>query len=181
MYVDSTPLKGLTLLVPIYKYIHVPDRPILNPLLFRNAVFALTPLPRTSSAALDLGTALVKTIGARPLILDPQRHDRVVAMTSHLPYLLSCSLVGAAQMGAAVEEKIWDMAASGFRDTSRLAASNVEMMLDILLTNRDAILRSMSIYRLQLADLTALMEREDEDGLRRLLTQYQAARSSLYL
>lgn len=148
-------------------------------LLYRGNAFVLSPLERTSGETLDLAHAMVKAIGAHPMLLDAERHDRVVAMTSHLPYLLACSLVAAAQMGAAVEDKLWNLAASGFRDTSRLAGSNVEMMLDILLTNREAILRSLSIYRVQLNDLVALIEREDEDGLRRILNQCQQCRSGL--
>jgi prephenate dehydrogenase len=150
-----------------------------DPLLYRNCVFALTPLARTSSNTLDLGISLVKTLGARPLVLDPDRHDRVVALTSHLPYLLACSLVGSARRGAVVEGEIWELVSGGFRDTSRLAASHVEMMLDILLTNRDAILQSLATCRLQLDNLAGLIEREDEEGLRKILTQYQACRSGL--
>jgi prephenate dehydrogenase len=114
-----------------------------DPTLYRDHTFVLAPLLRTSQEALALGRALVEAAGARPLILDPDRHDRLVAVASHLPYLLACALVGAAETTASTDPMVWDVAASGFRDTSRLAASDVTMMLDILLTNRGAVLEAL--------------------------------------
>jgi len=143
---------------------------VAEPTLYQGRTFVLTPLPRTSDAALALGRELVEAAGARPLILDPGRHDRVVATISHLPYLLSCALVGAAEETAARDPTVWDVAASGFRDTSRLAASDVTMMLDILLTNRAAVLEALDIYTGQLRHLTRLVESGDEDGLRSTLS-----------
>jgi len=138
--------------------------------LYRGHTFVLIPLPRTSQSALALGRALVEAVGARPLILDPGRHDRLVAAVSHLPYLLACALVGAAEETAARDPTVWDVAASGFRDTSRLAASDVTMMLDILLTNREAVLEALDICTGQLRHLTRLAESGDEDGLRSTLS-----------
>jgi prephenate dehydrogenase len=138
--------------------------------LYQDHTFVLTPLPRTSQAALALGRALVKAAGARPLILDPDRHDRLVATASHLPYLLACALVGAAETAASTDPTVWDVAASGFRDTSRLAASDVTMMLDILLTNREAVLEALNTCDEQIRHLTRLVEARDEQGLRTMLS-----------
>ena len=143
---------------------------VAEPTLYQDQTFVLTPLPRTSDAALALGRELVEAIGARPLILDPNRHDRLVATVSHLPYLLSCALVGTAEETAARDPTVWDVAASGFRDTSRLAASDVTMMLDILLTNRQAVLEALNACDEQLRHLTCLLETCDEEGLRTVLS-----------
>ena len=144
--------------------------------LFRGCTFVLTPLPRTSEAALVLGHTLVKTIGAQPLLLGPERHDRLVAASSHLPYLLACSLVGTAGESAAVDPMVWRVTASGFRDTSRLAASDVTMMLDILLTNREAVLQALQRCRGQLGHLTDLVQSGDEQGLTKALEAHRAQR-----
>ena len=140
-----------------------------DPALYQGHTFVLTPLPRTSEAALGLGRALVEAVGAHPLVLDPDRHDRLVATISHLPYLLACGLVGAAEVMASADPMVWQVAASGFRDTSRLAASDVTMMLDILLTNREAVLEALDTCEAQLRSLGHLLESGDEDGLRAAL------------
>jgi prephenate dehydrogenase len=137
--------------------------------LYQDRAFILSPLPRTSEPALALGRALVEAVGAHPLILDPARHDRLVATISHLPYLLACALVGTADTAASADATVWQVAASGFRDTSRLAASDVTMMLDVLLTNREAVLSALSTCQAQLHQLSRLIDRGDEDELRSAL------------
>ena len=140
-----------------------------DPALYEGRIFVLTPLPRTSPAALELGHALVEAVGARALVLDPRRHDRLVAAISHLPYLLACGLVGTAERAATADPMVWEVAASGFRDASRLAASDVTMMLDILLTNRETVLQVMEACGAQLRDLSECLEAGDEEGLRHAL------------
>jgi prephenate dehydrogenase len=108
--------------------------------LYRNAPWVLTPLPRTSPAALALATELALAVGARPIVLEPARHDRLVASISHLPFLLASALVHAVNDVGADDPKVWELAAGGFRDTSRVAASDTRMFMDILLTNRAAVL-----------------------------------------
>jgi len=134
--------------------------------LYEGATFVLTPLGRTNSEALKLAQELVRAVGARPLLMDAQRHDRLVAVVSHLPYLLSVGLVAAAEEVAAEDGLVWALAASGFRDTSRLAASNVTMMLDVLLTNRQAIGEMLSRFAYQLNALAHLLEADDEQTLK---------------
>ena len=148
--------------------------------LYRGATFVLTPLPRTSPEALALAWELVEALGARPLVMDAHRHDRLVAAVSHLPYLLSLALVAAAEGVAEEDGMVWDLAASGFRDTSRLAASDVTMMLDILLTNREEVAGMLGRLRRELDELARLLEAEDEQGLRRLMEAARERRRGLF-
>jgi prephenate dehydrogenase len=148
-----------------------------EPAIFHGATFVLTPLSRTSERALALGSELVTTLGSRPLILEARRHDHLVAMISHLPYLLSCALVSATAQEAQEDSAVWDVAASGYRDSSRLASSDVTMMLDILLTNRDAVLDALSAWRSQMRNLADLVEAADESGLRAALTTIRTNRA----
>ena len=141
-----------------------------EPTLYRDKVFVLSPLPRTSPAALALAQSLVLAIGARPLILDPERHDRLVAAISHLPYLLAVTLVNAAEAMAQGDALAWKLAASGFRDTSRVAAGDLTMMLDILATNRTPILEALHHAQAQLAALTRYLEENDDSHLQAALT-----------
>ena len=148
--------------------------------LYRGATFVLTPLPRTRPEALALAWELVEAVGARPLVMDAHRHDRLVAAVSHLPYLLSLALVAAAEDVAEEDGMVWDLAASGFRDTSRLAASDVTMMLDILLTNREEVAGMLGRLRRELDELAHLLEAEDERGLQRMMEAARERRRGLF-
>jgi prephenate dehydrogenase len=149
-----------------------------EPDLYQGQVFVLTPLPRTSPEALALGWALAEAVGARPLVLEAEQHDRLAAAVSHLPYLLACALMGmAGELGQ--DDTLWQLAASGFRDTSRLAASNVTMMLDILLTNRSPTLAALAVFERELAELTHLLETGDEVGLRTALNEVAERRRKM--
>jgi len=144
-----------------------------EPDLYRDRIFVLTPLERTAPEALALARELVTAIGARPLLLDAARHDALVAAISHLPYLLAVTLVNAAESLSAGDGLLWSLAASGFRDTSRVAASNIPMMLDILATNREPILDALRAAQGELTALTQLLESND---LAALQAQLEAAR-----
>lgn len=139
--------------------------------LYEGAVFPLVPLERTATEALALAEVLVEAVGATPIILDAERHDRLVAAISHLPYLVAAALVRAAADVATQDPLAWTLAASGFRDTSRLAASDVTMMLDILVTNRAPVLEMLRRYQEHLDSLTILLAEGDEEGLRATLEQ----------
>ncbi len=146
--------------------------------LYRNQTFVLTILERTSPRAVALLQEMIGVIGARPLILSPEKQDALVAMTSHLPYLAASALVRTAI--SKNDPQLWDVAASGFRDTSRLAASDLTMMLDILLTNREAILNALKDYRMELDIFTSLVESRDEEALRAVLAPAQQKRAQLF-
>jgi prephenate dehydrogenase len=146
--------------------------------LFRDKVFVLTPLDRTPAWALNLARQMVAAVGARPLELTPERHDQLAASASHLPYLAAAVLVRAAEgLG---DEQLWQMAASGFRDTSRLAASDVTMMTDILLTNRQAIAGALERYQAELGALMALLETADAAALAAFLSSPAERRRGLF-
>jgi prephenate dehydrogenase len=146
--------------------------------LYHNQTFILTVLERTSPRALALVQEMIGVIGARPLALSPERQDALVSMISHLPYLAASALVRAAL--SKNDDQLWAVAASGFRDTSRLAASDLTMMLDILLTNREAVLEALTSYRAELELLTGLVESGDEAALCAALTPAQQKRAQLF-
>jgi prephenate dehydrogenase len=146
-----------------------------EPSLFDGATWALTPLQRTRPATIDRMRALVQAVGARPLMVEPDRHDRLVAAISHLPYLLAVSLTQVVTEVGQDDDTVWRLASSGFRDTSRLAASDVQMLLDILVTNRRYVRLMLQSARTHLADLDGLLD--DEAALRGVLERVQAQRA----
>jgi len=151
-----------------------------DPALYQDRTFILTPLERTSQAALALGRALAKAIGAQPLVLEAQRQDFLVATLSHLPYLLACALVATADATTSADPAAWEIVAGGYRDTSRLAGSDVTMMTDILLTNRAEVLKALSAYARQLHDLTCLVETGDEEEMQMVLGRIREERLRMF-
>jgi prephenate dehydrogenase len=109
-------------------------------------VWALTPTEATSPDAITGVEAWVHRIGARPVRLDPRRHDRLVAFASHLPQVASTSLMGLAAAEEAGEPEILLLAAGGFRDLTRLASSNPSLWTEILLANREQVAAAIDLY-----------------------------------
>jgi prephenate dehydrogenase len=145
--------------------------------LFRNASWVLSPLPRTDAQALELAAELAQAVGARPYVIEPARHDQLVAAISHLPFLVASALTGTvAEMGGR-DPLAWELAAGGFRDTSRVAASDTQMFLDILLTNRTAVLAQVDAFAGQLGELRSLLAGGDEANLRARLGATQRQRA----
>lgn len=151
-----------------------------DPTLYQGCTFILSPLPRTSPAALALGCELVQTVGAEPLVLEPERQDFLVATVSHLPYLLACALVATADATTSVDPAAREVVAGGFRDTSRLAGSDVTMMLDILLTNREEVLKAVDTFQMKLRDLAYLIDAADEEALRNALGAIRTERLRMF-
>jgi prephenate dehydrogenase len=148
--------------------------------LFRDAVFVLTPLARTSPQVLTLAKALVETVGARACVLDAARHDQIVAAISHLPYALAATLMLIADAHARDDDLLFALAASGFRDTSRLAASDPAMLLDILLTNRDHVVTLLRDSACQLDRFADLITDRDEAKLHEILEHAALKRRELF-
>jgi prephenate dehydrogenase len=148
--------------------------------LYHGAPFILTPLARTAPETVALAQTLATTIGARPIVLDPARHDKIVAAVSHLPFALSATLVATAAELSASDDLTFSLAAGGFRDTSRLAASNTAMMLDILLTNRENVSSLLRAYSSRLNALADSIERQDEEALSTILQDAAATRRGIY-
>ncbi len=151
-----------------------------EPTLYQGRTFILTPLARTSDAALALAHELVEATGAHPLVLEADRQDYLVGTMSHLPYLLACALVATADATTSGDPAAWEIVAGGFRDTSRVAGSEVTMMLDILMTNRKEVLKAVATCQAQLGTLAGLVEAGDEDGLCAALNTIRETRLEMF-
>jgi prephenate dehydrogenase len=131
--------------------------------LYRGQTFVLCENGRTTPQITAVAQEIIKTIGAKPLLLPPQTHDKMVAATSHLPYLVSAALMQTA--AAQNDEQLWQVSASGFRDTTRLAGSDPQMLLDILLTNRMEVLEQVDKLQGQIITIKKLLIQGDETAL----------------
>ena len=144
--------------------------------LFRGATVVVTPTDRTELAALKRATEFWEALGARVSSLDPETHDRAVAAISHLPHLIACALVDGA---GRVEPSALDLAARGFRDTTRIAAGDPEMWTEIFLANRDALSASVEAFQQALADLQRAIDAGVPEALRAALARIKATREAL--
>lgn len=146
--------------------------------LYEGQTFILCKNGRSTPQIESIAQEIIAAIGARPLWLQPEEHDRLVAAVSHLPYLVAATLMHTAV--ALDDERVWPVSASGFRDTSRLAGSDPYMMRDILLTNKTAVLEQLAQYQAHLREVIELLQTADEMALAAWLQEKQAERQ-MYL
>lgn len=148
--------------------------------LFVGATYLLTPTTHTDPGAYQRLHGLVAQLGARVLAVNPARHDVLVAVVSHLPQLAATTLMNLAAERARDEHAgLLLLAAGGFRDATRVAASNPELWLDICAENRHALVAVLDDYRERIASLRTVLADGDDEGLRATLADAQAARRAL--
>ncbi len=148
--------------------------------LFVGATYLLTPTTYTDPLAFGRLHALVTRLGARPLAVAPERHDLLVAVVSHLPQLAATTLMNLASDRAREEHAgLLLLAAGGFRDATRVAASNPDLWLEIVRENRAAITAVLDDYAEHVAALRGALAGPDDEGLREVLDRARAARRSL--
>lgn len=133
--------------------------------LYVNQPWVICATRRTTPAARLRALEFAEAIGAVAVEMEAERHDKVVAAISHLPYLLSASLVATVQRAADKTPEVWNLAAGGFRDTSRMAGSDIKMMSDILSTNTQAVATVLAMFRVQLGILETMLIGKDEEEL----------------
>ena len=140
----------------------------------------LTPEPETDPAAIDKVQALWQACGANVEVMTPDHHDHVLAITSHLPHLIAYTIVDtAATLEDDTQKEVIKFSASGFRDFTRIAASDPVMWRDIFLTNRDAVLDILGRFRDDLDAMTQAIEQGDGDVLQEAFTRTRAIRRSI--
>jgi cyclohexadieny/prephenate dehydrogenase len=148
--------------------------------LFINRWCILTPLPDTDAAAVEKLATLWRTIGANVETMTPDHHDLVLAVTSHLPHLIAYTIVGTAdELENVTEAEILKFSAGGFRDFTRIAASDPTMWRDIFLANKDAVLDMLGTFQEDLSKLTRAIRRGDGEALFEHFTRTRAIRRGI--
>lgn len=144
--------------------------------LYRERQLILTPLPETRPELVEMAAELWALIGSRVLQMSPERHDASYATVSHLPHLLAFaamnSILDQPQAG-----EFLALAGPGFRDFSRIAASDPSVWRDILLANREQVLLQSRLFSAALAEFESSLQAGDADALQALITQASQARS----
>jgi prephenate dehydrogenase len=141
--------------------------------LFHNCIYCLTPLSQGKPAAMKTVKDMVKAMGAVPLVIDAEEHDRLVAGISHLPLILSAALVLATTKNPSWP-KMSPLAASGYRDLTRLASGNPEVSAHICLSNQAAIVSWIDMFIEELQKLRKLVADGNEEIERALAMANEA-------
>lgn len=140
----------------------------------------LTPLPGTDPAALDRLAALWTAIGSNVEVMEPRHHDRVLAITSHLPHLIAYTIVGtASDLEGHLQHEVIKFSASGFRDFTRIAASDPVMWRDIFLNNREAVLEVIQRFTEDLTALQRAIRWGEGEILQQKFTETRAIRRAI--
>lgn len=147
--------------------------------MYEGCLWILTPTQATSSEAYGRLTRFLTGLDARVLSLDPKRHDEALALTSHLPQLLSSALMSFAAEVAGSGEGSLLLTAGGFRDMTRIAGSSPDLWLDIVRQNQPALVSLVRRFREFFGIAAASLEHGDWAGLRAWLLDAQSARRAL--
>jgi cyclohexadieny/prephenate dehydrogenase len=148
--------------------------------LFVNRWCILTPPEGMDSVATERVAALWTAIGANVEVMTPEHHDLVLAITSHVPHLIAYNIVGtAADLEAVTRSEVIKFSAGGFRDFTRIAASDPTMWRDVFLNNKDAVLEMLGRFNEDLTALQRMIRRGDGDSLFELFTRTRAIRRGI--
>jgi cyclohexadieny/prephenate dehydrogenase len=148
--------------------------------LFRGRWCILTPLPEADPEALGRLRGFWVALGSRIDEMDPQHHDKVLAIVSHLPHIIAYNIVGTADdLETVTESEVIKYSASGFRDFTRLAASDPTMWRDVCLHNKDAILEMLARFSEDLASLQRAIRWGEGDKLFELFSRTRTIRRSI--
>ena len=141
--------------------------------LYQDAPFVLTALERTTPRAMSAVEQIISTIGARIINMTAEEHDRILASTSHLPYLVSSALA------LATPTEYQSLVGTGFKSTSRLAGTPSQMTMGILRSNRENILHAIQAFHKSLDQIEAALLNENDGQLEFLLNQSRSSYQSL--
>jgi prephenate dehydrogenase len=141
--------------------------------LYYAAPFLLTPLERTSRRALSSAHQIIEAIGAKATILDAVEHDRILASTSHLPFLLASALA------LATPKDVAAFIGTGFKSTSRVAGTPSSMMLGVLRSNRENVLNALHGMQTRLSEIESSLSSEDFSQLESILNRSRSSYQSL--
>jgi len=148
--------------------------------LFEGRWCILTPAGGCSDGDVERVKALWEALGSGVEIMTPERHDLVLAITSHVPHLIAYNIVGtAADLETVTQSEVIKYSAGGFRDFTRIAASDPTMWRDIFLTNKDAVLEMLGRFSEDLSALQRAIRWDDGEGLFDLFTRTRAIRREI--
>jgi cyclohexadieny/prephenate dehydrogenase len=148
--------------------------------LFVNRWCILTPPEKADAKAVERLAAFWRALGANVETMTAEHHDLVLAITSHVPHLIAYTIVGTAdELGTVTRSEVLKFSAGGFRDFTRIAASDPTMWRDVFLANKEAVLEMLGRFNEDISSLTRAIRRGDGDALFDLFTRTRAIRKGI--
>jgi len=148
--------------------------------LFKGRIYVLTPTSRTSKKALEKVRYLVGLLGSRIMEMDPKLHDLVVAAVSHMPLAVAAALVNTVEFAEKGKDEMMRCAASGFRDTTRIASGDPALGVDMFTTNKSSVLKMLSAFKKSLGRIEKLIKEGDPKKIEKELELAKIFRDSIY-
>jgi cyclohexadieny/prephenate dehydrogenase len=140
----------------------------------------LTPCARSTNEAVEKVAAFWRALGSEVETMTPEHHDIVLAITSHIPHLIAYNIVGtAADLEDVTQSEVIKFSAGGFRDFTRIAASDPVMWRDVFLNNKEAVLEVLGRFSEDLAALQRMIRWDDGKSLQELFTRTRAIRRGI--
>ncbi len=141
--------------------------------IFKDSICILTPIPKTNSTALRKVRMLWEKIGAKTIILTPEKHDKILAFVSHLPHVVAFSLVNS------LTKNILKFSSTGLKDTTRIAESDSKLWKEIFLSNRENLLDAISSFEAHLNEIKSAILHKDNPSLGKILLKSVELRKNL--
>ena len=148
--------------------------------LFEGKNYILTKTAKTNKKALNTLRSLISKLGAKVHIISPDVHDSIVAGISHMPVAVAAALVDSVLGSGKLSDEMMELAASGFRDTTRIASGDPDMGADMFLTNKKAVLASLNSFKRSLSEIEKLIKQGNAAMIREKLLRIKDFRDSMY-
>jgi len=143
-----------------------------TPEIFKGANYLLSPVEPQYEESFALVRKMAEGIGCRRVIhIEPDEHDRIIALTSHLPHVVAASLVNSINF-----ENIGTMIGGSFRDSTRVASLNVDLWSELLMENKENVLTQIGIFEDNIRNIKNALQNDDHDGLRKIMEKADEAR-----
>lgn len=147
--------------------------------LFENAYYILTPSPTTDPKKLNVLKELLKGTQAKFVTLEPEEHDKITGMLSHLPHVIAAGLVNQSKVFNEAHPGAKQLAAGGFRDITRIASSDPEMWTDILLNNKDILLELISGWQTEMNQVSHWLETSNQEAIFQFFYEAKETRNQM--
>jgi prephenate dehydrogenase len=147
--------------------------------MFKGCNYVLTKTPRTDAKSLKTIKSLIDKLGAKTIIMDPSEHDTIVAGISHLPVAVASALVASVMDAGQLSDDMKRMAASGFRDTTRVASGDPDLGADMFTTNKKEVLNSLKRFKKSLSEIEWMIRLNNIDGIKQKLRDAKTFRDSM--
>ena len=148
--------------------------------LFEGKNYILTKTAKTNERALNMLKSLISKLGAKVRVISPDVHDSIVAGISHMPVAVAAALVDSVLGSGKLSDEMMELAASGFRDTTRIASGDPDMGADMFITNKKAVLTSLNSFKKSLSEIEKLIRQGNAAMIREKLLRIKDFRDSMY-